>query len=62
MRLRINNSSISVIGKWVIFRSITKVTCFWSANEKPFPAIKFCKKTKNITINTNTNSKEIEKT
>jgi flavodoxin len=62
MKLRINKDSIVVIGKWEIIFSGTKITFFGSIDEEVYPAIKFCKKTKNIIVSTNTNSEEIEKT
>jgi flavodoxin len=62
MKLRINKDSIVVIGKREIIFSGTKITFFGSIDEEVYPVIKFCKKTKNIIVSTNTNSEEIEKT
>jgi hypothetical protein len=61
MRLRINKGSIAIVGGWEIICSVTKIIFFGSLDEKVYPAINFCKETKNIIIDTNTNSKEIKK-
>jgi hypothetical protein len=62
MRIRIGESWVVVIGKYGIISAITRIVFFGSTDQKAHPAVKFCKRTKNIIVDTKTNSKEIEKT